>query len=30
MSESFSFADAPKAIAKLENREAIGKLVVTM
>ena len=30
ISESFSFADAPKAIAKLENREAIGKLVVTM
>lgn len=30
ISETFSFDDAPKAIAKLANREAIGKLVVTM
>lgn len=30
ISESYSFDRAPEAIAKLENREAIGKLVVTM
>lgn len=30
ISETFSFETAPDAIAKLENREAIGKLVVTM
>lgn len=30
ISETFCFEDAPKAIAKLANREAIGKLVVTM
>lgn len=30
ISESFAFEDAPKAIEKLANREAIGKLVVTM
>ena len=30
VSESYSFDRAPEAIAKLENREAIGKLVVTM
>lgn len=30
ISETFSFENAPQAIARLENREAIGKLVVTM
>ena len=30
ISETFSFETAYEAIAKLENREAIGKLVVTM
>lgn len=30
ISETFSFERAPEAIARLENREAIGKLVVTM
>lgn len=30
ISETFSFETAPQAIARLENREAIGKLVVTM
>ncbi|GGB57083.1 NADPH:quinone oxidoreductase family protein [Blastomonas aquatica] len=30
ISETFSFATAHEAIARLENREAIGKLVVTM
>ncbi|MCG6120276.1 MAG: NADPH:quinone oxidoreductase family protein [Blastomonas sp.] len=30
ISETFSFEAAPQAIARLENREAIGKLVVTM
>jgi len=28
ISETFEFADAPKAIARLGNREAVGKLVV--
>ncbi len=28
VSETFSLADAPKAIEKLENRQAVGKLVV--
>jgi len=30
ISQSYSFDRAPEAIAKLENREAIGKLVVTI
>lgn len=30
ISESFTFDRAPEAIARLENREAIGKLVVTI
>ena len=30
ISETFAFADAGKAIARLANRDAIGKLVVTM
>jgi NADPH2:quinone reductase len=30
ISETFNFENAPQAIARLENREAIGKLVVTM
>lgn len=30
ISETFSFATAHEAISRLENREAIGKLVVTM
>lgn len=30
ISEVFDFADAPKAIARLGNREAVGKLVVTL
>lgn len=30
ISETFSLADAPEAIARLERREAVGKLVVTM
>ena len=30
ISETFAFEDAGKAIAKLANRDAIGKLVVTM
>lgn len=30
ISETFSLEQAPEAIAKLENREAVGKLVVTM
>ena len=30
ISETFTFEDAGKAIAKLANRDAIGKLVVTM
>lgn len=30
ISETYAFEDAPKAIAKLAAREAIGKLVVTM
>ncbi len=30
ISEIFDFADAPKAIARLGNREAVGKLVVTI
>jgi len=30
ISQSYSFDRAPQAIAKLENREAIGKLVVTI
>lgn len=30
ISETFSFETAPQAIARLENREAIGKLVVKM
>lgn len=30
ISESYSLAQAPEAIAKLERREAVGKLVVTM
>lgn len=30
ISETYSLADAPEAIAKLERREAVGKLVVTM
>ncbi|WP_284124907.1 NADPH:quinone oxidoreductase family protein [Parerythrobacter aestuarii] len=30
VSETFSLADGGKAIAKLENREAVGKLVVLM
>lgn len=30
ISERFSFESAPDAISRLENREAIGKLVVTM
>ena len=30
ISETYSLADAPGAIAKLERREAVGKLVVTM
>ena len=30
ISETFAFEDAPKAIARLANRDAIGKLVVTI